>query len=117
MSRFFFTSLAVPSPLSGFSKINPTQKQCQLFMTQHYLVLCWVGLRPVKAALLEPFCANPKSAAIPEDYLQPIALCVRKQKEVAAQRITQQLIAHQTMQTVKPFAHVGCARRHVYPCG
>jgi hypothetical protein len=86
-------------------------------MAQRYLGLCDVWLGPVKAALLKPFCANPKSAAIPENDLQPIALCVRKQKEVAAQGIAQQLISHQTMQTIKPFAHVCCARRHVYPCG
>jgi hypothetical protein len=30
--RGFFTSSAVPSPLSVFPKINPTQKQRQLFM-------------------------------------------------------------------------------------
>src|SRR5665213_2381575 len=115
MSRFFFANLAVPSPLSGFPKINPTQKQCQLFMTQHYLVLRCVWLRPMKASLLKPFCANPQASRIPENDLQPITLCVRKQKEMATQGVAQQLIAHQTIQTIKPFAHVRCPRRQVDP--
>jgi hypothetical protein len=69
----------------------------------------------VKSSLLKPFRANPKSAAIPENDLQPIVLCVRKQKEMAAQGVAQQLIAHQTIQPINPFAHVRCARRHVDP--
>jgi hypothetical protein len=67
------------------------------------------------AAFLELFRAHPQTGRIPEQNLQTIALRVRKEKQVAAQGIAQQLIAHQTIQAVEPLAHVGCARRKINP--
>jgi hypothetical protein len=42
-------------------------------------------------------------------------LCVGEEKEVAAQGIARQTVAHQTTQTIEPLAHVRCARRQVDP--
>ena len=82
-------------------------------MTQYYLALCVASPRPVKAPLLKLFRAHPQAGHIPEKDLQPIVLCVGEQEKVAAQGVAQQLIAHQTIQAIETFAHVGCARRHV----
>ena len=40
---------------------------------------------------------------------------VRKEKEVAAQGIAQQLIADQTIQAIKPFAHIRRTRCKINP--
>jgi hypothetical protein len=44
---------------------------------------------------------NPIAASIPDHDLQPGASCVRKQKQVAAQRIAAKSIANQSMQSLK----------------
>src|SRR5215470_4700801 len=47
--------------------------------------------------------------------LQTIAPCIGEQENVAALRITTQMIAHQTVQTIKSLAHVRGSDGHVDP--
>jgi hypothetical protein len=96
-------------------KVDSTQQHRKLLLTEHDFALRATRFRPVKSAFLKFFRAHPQAGRIPEKNLQTIALRVRKEKQVAAQGIAQQLIAHQTIQAVEPLAHVGCARRKINP--
>src|SRR6478672_12574742 len=97
----------VPPPAPSLQQIDSSYKQCQFLMAEQHLRLCAFGFRPAEAALLQAFRAHPQPTAIPEKQLQAIALCVREQKNVSAQRLTQQPVAHQTVEPFEALAHIG----------
>jgi len=91
-------SLPVPPLVLGFGQIDPTQQQRKLFVTQDDLALSITGLRPGETPFLQPLGADPESASIPDEDLQPIALAVAEQEQVSAQRFARQSIPNQTVQ-------------------
>jgi len=66
---------------------------------------------------LQPLGADPQSAAIPDEDLQPIALAVAEQEQVPAQRLTRQSVSDKTVQPLEPLAHVRDAGGQIDPCG
>src|SRR5919108_3385320 len=104
-----------PRPTFAARQIDAAQQQRQLLLAQHHFALSGFRLRPAKAPLLQTLGANPQSAAIPEQQLQPIPLRVREDEDVPAQRLQLQLIAHQAVETLEAFTHVGAPRRQVDP--
>jgi len=61
------------------------------------------------------FAHTHRPVVSPDKNLQPIALRIRKEEEVAAQGIAQQLIADQTIQAIEPFAHIRRTRCKINP--
>ena len=61
-------------------------------MTQDDLALRVAGLRPGEATRLQPLGTDPKSASVPDEDLQPIALAVAEKEKVPAQGVTRQTI-------------------------
>lgn len=96
-----------------FARDRCLPQAAQILHGSTHLALLGIIRRPVKAASLDSFRANPKSRAIEKQYLQPILLRVGKQKHMAAHRVAQQLIAHQAIQAIEAFAHIRSARRKV----
>ena len=85
-------------------------------MTQDDLALRIPGLRPRETPFLQPLGADPESASVPDEDLQPIALGVAEEEQVPAQRLTRQTIADETVQPFKPLAHVGDPGGQIDPC-
>ncbi len=109
-------SLPVPPLVLGFGQIDATQQQRELFVTQDDLALRITALRPGETPFLQPLGADPESASIPDEDLQPIALGIAKQEQVPAKRLTRQSIADETVQPLEPFAHVGDPGGQIDPC-
>ncbi len=61
--------------------------------------------------------AHPQPAAIPEQQLQAIVSCVRRQENVPAQWIARQPVARQTVESFDALAHVGGPGCQVDPHG
>ncbi len=101
----------------GFGQIDPTQQQRKLFVTQDDLALRIPGLRPGETPFLQPLGTDPESASVPDEDLQSIALAVAEQEQVPAQRLRRQSIPNQTVQPLKPLAHVGDSGGKINPCG
>lgn len=68
----------------GFGKIDPTQQERKLFVTQDDLALRIPGLRPGETPFLQSLGTDPASASVPNEDLQPIALGVAEQEQVPA---------------------------------
>src|SRR5205814_1001860 len=92
-------------------------QQRKLFVTQDDLALRITGLRPGETPFLQPLGTDSESAAVPDEYLQPIALGVAEQEQVPAQGLTRQSIPDQTVQPLEPLAHVGDPGCQIDPCG
>jgi len=86
-------------------------------VTQYDLALGIAGLRPGETPFLQPLGTDPKSATIPDEDLQPIALGVAEQEQMPAKRLTRQSIPDQTVQPFEPLAHVGDPGGQIDPCG
>jgi hypothetical protein len=71
----------------GFGQIDPTQQQRKLFVTQDDPALRITGLRPSETPFLQPLGADPESASVLDEDLQPIALTVAEQEQVSGQRV------------------------------
>jgi hypothetical protein len=85
-------------------------------VSQYYLALRIAGLRPGETPFLQPLGTDPKSASVPDQNLQPIALAVAEKEKVPAQRLTRQSVSNQTVQPFEPFAHVGDPGGQIDPC-
>src|ERR1700722_578549 len=96
----------MPCPAAGLRQIDTAEKQHEFFLAEGDFVAFFVRFRPPKASLLQAFGAYPEAAAIPEQQFQPIALRVAKHKDVPAQRIARQPVAHQSEESFKSLAHV-----------
>src|SRR5277367_6951473 len=96
----------MPCPAPGLRQIDTAEKQHEFFVAEGDLVSLCARFRPPETSLLHALGAYPQPAAIPEQKFQPIALRVGKQKNVAAQRIARQPVAHQTVESFKSLAHV-----------
>jgi hypothetical protein len=101
----------------GSGQIDPTQQQRKLFVTQDDLDLRIAGFRPGETPFLQPLGADPETASVPDEDLQPIALAVAEQEQVPAQRLTRQSIPDQSVQPLEPLAHVGDSGSQIDPCG
>jgi hypothetical protein len=86
-------------------------------VTQDDLALRVAGLRPGETPSFYSLGTDPESAAIPDEYLQPVALGVAEQEEVPAQRLTRQSIPDQTVQPLEALAHVSDSGGQIDPCG
>ena len=75
----------------------------------------FVCLRPGKAALAQTLGANPRSAAIEIEQLDPILSAVGKDVEVTTERIFFELVSDQIAQALETLAQVGGAGRQVNP--
>ena len=110
-------SLPVPPLVLRLGQIDPTQQQRKLFVTQDDLALRIAGFRPGETPFLQPLGADPETASVPDEDLQPIALAVAEQEQVPAQRLTRQSIPDQSVQPLEPLAHVGDSGSQIDPCG
>jgi len=86
-------------------------------VTQDDLALRITGLRPGETPFLQPLGADPESASVPDEDLQPIALGVAEQEKMPAQRLTRQSIPNQTVEPFETLAHIGDAGGQIDPCG
>jgi hypothetical protein len=67
--------------------------------------------------MLWVFCrGTAKPAAIPHQRFDPRMAPIGEQKQVAAKRVLSELVAHQAIQPVKPFAHVDGTYREIDAC-
>ena len=60
-------------------------------------------------------CADPQAAAVEVQNLQPVAKPIRKQEQMAAERIELESACDKPMQSRETQPHVGCARGHINP--
>src|SRR4051794_31346818 len=113
----YFLSLSgtgsIPGAPARRGQINATQQQRQLLVRERDLRLPAPDFRPPETAPFKSLSANPKTASIPEQKLQPVPLRIREKKHVAAQRITLQPVPHQSEQAFEALAHVGGSRGDV----
>jgi len=64
--------------------------------------------------MLWVFCGGTaEPTSIPEQQLQPVALCIGENKNMSAQGLTKQTVAHHAVQSFESLAHVGRSRRQV----
>ncbi len=96
--RFFADRPAIPPATLGLPKIDAADQHRQLFLRERNLGLSFTRNRPAVAPFLKRFRTYPYPCAVPIDQLQPISLCVGKQKQMPTERVTLQLIAHQTIE-------------------
>ena len=87
-------------------QVESIQQQRQLFGTQGDLAASAGRLRPVKTAAFQALGADPESAAIPDQSLDPRAAAVGEQEQMAAERILSEMITDQAEQTLEAFPHI-----------
>jgi hypothetical protein len=80
------------------------QRHCQFFS----------GLRPAEMSLLKTLKVQPKSIAVPLQYLQPVAFPIAEYEDRFPERIKPETALHDLAQTVDVLSHVGMAARQVY---
>ena len=97
----------MPCAAVGLRQIDTAEQQHEFFVAEGDFVFFALCLRPPKASLLQSLGAYPKAAAVPEEQFQPVALRIGEQKDMTAQRIARQPVAHQPEETFKALAHVG----------
>ncbi len=111
--RFFADRPAIPPATLGLPKIDAADQRRQLFLRERNLGLSFTRNRPAVTPFLKRFRTYPNPCAVPIDQLQPISLCVGKQKQMPTERVTLQLIAHQTVEAIGALAHVSRSRRQI----
>lgn len=72
-------------------------------------------LGPGKASFAQPFGADPPSAAVKIEQLNPVLPAVGEDVEVAAERIFFELVSDQIAQAFEALTQVGCACRQINP--
>jgi len=107
----------MPGPAAGLRQIDAADQQHELFVAESDSTFFALGCRPAESAFLQTFGAYPEAAAIPEEKLQAIALRVGEQKDVAAERVAGQAVAHESEESFEAFAHVGGAGGEIEACG
>ena len=107
--------MSIPIFSSGSLQINPSQKQREFLVGEPDSVALSLFLRPAEATPLQPFRANPKSVAIPEQYFKPITRLVAEQKQMAASGLELEPITHQSVQSIKALSHIGGSNRQIDP--
>src|ERR1700722_5151630 len=107
----------MPCAAAGLCQIDASQKQHEFFVAEGDFVFLAFCCRPPEATLFQTLRTHPETAAIPEQELQTVALRIREQKDMAAQRITRQTVAHQSEETFKALAHVRRSGRKIDACG
>src|SRR3984957_8975025 len=96
----------MPRPAAGLRQISTAEKQHEFFLAEGDFVSFFARFRPPETSFLQALGAYPEAAAIPEQQFQPIALRVAKHKDVPAQRIARQPVAHQSEESFKSLAHI-----------
>jgi hypothetical protein len=107
----------MPCAAAGLRKIDAADQQHELFVAENDFAFFALGRGPAKAALLQTFRAYPEAAAVPEQELEAVALRVGEEKDVAAQRVAGQPVAHQSEEAFEALAHVRGARSQIDTCG
>ena len=77
----------MPGAPPRLSQLDAAHQQHQFFMCECDLRFAALCFRPAEATLLETLGAHPQTTAVPEQQLQAVALRIRKQEDMPAQRI------------------------------
>src|ERR1019366_6012301 len=96
----------MPCSPSVLHQIDAADQQRKFLLTENDFRFFACGFRPAEPALLQAPGADPESAPIPEQQLQPVALRIGKKKNMPAQRIACKPVAYQSVQAFKTLAHV-----------
>src|SRR5271156_4163791 len=107
----------MPCAAAGLCQIDAPDQQHEFFMAEGDFAFFALWRRPPEPALLQTLRADPETAAIPEQKFQPVALRVGEQKDMTAQRIARQTVAHQSEETFEALAHVGRSGGKINACG
>src|SRR6202789_4504951 len=103
----------VPRTQFGPAQIHPISQHRQRLRRQ--LQLGRFGrqvLRPRKGSLLQSLAQHPDPRPVPPDDFDPRVPAIAEHKQRAALEVLPQVLGHQGMQPVEPFAHVTGAHAH-----
>jgi hypothetical protein len=81
--RFFSTDAAIPPPPASRPQVEPAQHLDQLGIVQLNAFFTLGGRQELKRASLQPLVPNAESIPIPKQDLEPIALAIQEQEQVA----------------------------------
>ena len=76
-----------------------------------------VGARPGEPAFFQSLGANPPSAAVPEQNLEPGAIPIGEDKPVAGERVLLQYRLRQREELIETAAQICRLRGHKHACG
>jgi hypothetical protein len=102
-----FSSNLIPRSLATVAHVDSIKEECEGGgVKPEFSVFDVGGSRPGEGASFESLCQNPKSAAIPIEYLEETAAFVGKGEDGTAFRVFAELIGDGVMEAVEAAAHV-----------
>jgi len=108
----FYAPLAVPTALLGLLQIQPVHQHRQLFGPHRHAARVSLLRASEKRPFSSRFRRTPTNP-LPShtNAFSLVRVAIREQKQMPAQRILLQVIAHQPVQPLEPFGACRCLRR------
>ena len=94
-----------PSATTVF-QVQSTQQSVELRTREFNALLTFGGNGQLKNAKLKSLVPNTESVSVPEQNLDPVALTIEKQEQVARQRVLVERLLGHTPQTIEAKIHV-----------
>jgi hypothetical protein len=104
---FSSTSAAISPPPPSCSQIEAAEQSVQLALVQFDALLVLGNAWQLKGSRLQAFVPNAEAILIPEQDLDPIAITIEEEEQMARQRILDENLFRLAHQAVEAIAHLG----------